>query len=70
MLLRLLGLLMFLAGVGVVMGLRLKAAERPGYGLREWFRPDWSEPRCNRKPLFWIGQFLWVAGIVLVFVKF
>lgn len=64
----LLGLLMFLAGVAIVVSFQLKAAERPDYGLRALFRPVWREPSCNCKPLFWIGALLWVASSVLMLV--
>lgn len=63
----LLALLMFVAGVAISFTIQFKAGVRPTFDASKW-KPVWSNPAFNRKPLFWIGESLWVAGVVMMLV--
>lgn len=65
MLVNLIALLMFVAGVAVTFSFQLQAGARPTFDVRKW-KPIWKNPSYNRRPAFWLGVFLWLAGAGLI----
>lgn len=64
---RVLALLMFVTGVAVTSTIQYRAGLRPTWDVRKW-KPVWTYPAFNRNLLFWLGECLWTAGVVLMFV--
>lgn len=65
MLVSLIALLMFVAGVAITFGFQWKAGARPTLDVRKW-KPIWKTPSYSRKPAFWLGVVLWLAGAGLI----
>ena len=65
MVIRLLALLMFVAGVAITFGFQYKVGERPTFNVRKW-KPIWHNPAYNRKPAFWLGICLFLVGAGLI----